>query len=88
MAYSAMKIIANFTEPYSILKPETNSDSPSAKSKGVRFNSARIVITHRNKTKKFNKPKGVSLAGATREKNSNLNLGKRREIKIKAKLIS
>merc|ERR1712061_387257 len=40
MAYSAIKIKANITLPYSILKPETNSDSPSAKSKGVRLVSA------------------------------------------------
>lgn len=29
---------------YSVLNPETNSDSPSAKSKGARFVSARAVI--------------------------------------------
>ena len=40
LAYSARKIITNPTEPNSILKPETSSDSPSAKSKGVRFVSA------------------------------------------------
>jgi len=40
LAYSAIKIRANITLPYSILKPETNSDSPSAKSKGVRLVSA------------------------------------------------
>lgn len=40
LAYSAMKIKANITLPYSMLNPETNSDSPSAKSKGVRFVSA------------------------------------------------
>jgi len=40
LAYSAMKINANITLPYSILNPETNSDSPSAKSKGVRLVSA------------------------------------------------
>lgn len=40
LAYSAIKIKANITLPYSILKPETNSDSPSAKSKGVRLVSA------------------------------------------------
>ena len=32
LAYSAIKINANPTLPYSILNPETNSDSPSAKS--------------------------------------------------------
>lgn len=71
-----------------MLNPETSSDSPSAKSKGVRFNSAKIVITHRNNTKKFNNPKGVSLEGVINEKNSKLNLGKRRETRIKANLIS
>jgi len=40
LAYSAIKIKANITLPYSILNPETNSDSPSAKSKGVRLVSA------------------------------------------------
>ena len=40
LAYSAIKISANIALPYSILKPETNSDSPSAKSKGVRLVSA------------------------------------------------
>jgi len=38
--YSDKKIIANPPLPYSVLKPETNSDSPSAKSKGARFVSA------------------------------------------------
>lgn len=41
LAYSAIKIKANPNLPYSILKPETNSDSPSAKSNGVRLVSAR-----------------------------------------------
>ena len=40
LAYSAIKIIANITLPYSTLNPETSSDSPSAKSKGVRLVSA------------------------------------------------
>lgn len=44
-----MKIIANFTEPYSTLNPDTSSDSPSAKSKGVRFNSAMHVIPHKRR---------------------------------------
>ena len=38
---------ANFTAPYSMLNPETNSDSPSAKSNGVRFNSAMQDRPHR-----------------------------------------
>ena len=40
LAYSAIKIRANITLPYSMLNPETNSDSPSAKSNGVRLVSA------------------------------------------------
>ena len=46
LAYSAIKIRANPTLPYSILNPETNSDSPSAKSNGVRFVSATHEINH------------------------------------------
>lgn len=44
LAYSAIKINAKLPLLYSTLKPETNSDSPSAKSKGVRFVSAKVVI--------------------------------------------
>jgi len=44
LPYSAIKIIANPNLPYSILNPETSSDSPSAKSKGVRLVSARQEI--------------------------------------------
>ena len=40
--YSAMKNRANGPAAYSTLKPETNSDSPSVKSKGARFVSARV----------------------------------------------
>jgi len=45
-AYSAIKIIANKPLLYSILNPDTNSDSPSARSKGVRFVSAKFVMYH------------------------------------------
>ena len=44
LAYSAIKIKANPSLPYSMLNPDTNSDSPSAKSKGVRFVSAKQEI--------------------------------------------
>lgn len=44
--YSAMKIKANLPALYSILNPDTNSDSPSAKSNGVRLVSARVVVNH------------------------------------------
>jgi len=46
LAYSAIKIRANKPLLYSTLNPETNSDSPSAKSNGVRLVSARFVINH------------------------------------------
>ena len=41
LAYSAIKIKANPPLLYSELNPETNSDSPSAKSNGVRLVSAK-----------------------------------------------
>lgn len=43
-----MKIRANNPLLYSTLNPETSSDSPSAKSNGVRFVSARHEINHIN----------------------------------------
>jgi len=43
-AYSAIKIKAKRPLLYSILNPDTSSDSPSAKSKGVRLVSAKLVI--------------------------------------------
>jgi hypothetical protein len=48
LVYSAMKIKANSPLLYSVLNPETNSDSPSAKSNGVRLVSARVVVNHIN----------------------------------------
>lgn len=44
--YSAIKIIANNPLLYSVLNPETSSDSPSAKSNGVRLVSAKQVMNH------------------------------------------
>ena len=40
LIYSLKKIKEKKPPPYSVLNPETNSDSPSAKSKGERFDSA------------------------------------------------
>ena len=42
--YSDIKINANGNLAYSVLKPDTSSLSPSAKSKGVRFVSASIQV--------------------------------------------
>lgn len=47
MAYSLRKMSTNTTEAYSTLNPDTSSLSPSAKSKGVRFASAIVMINHR-----------------------------------------
>jgi hypothetical protein len=44
--YSAIKINANNPLPYSVLNPDTSSDSPSAKSNGVRLVSAKVVTNH------------------------------------------
>ena len=49
LAYSAIKIRANFKPPYSTLKPDTSSDSPSARSKGARF------VSTTQQTKKIKK---------------------------------
>lgn len=46
--YSAMKINAKVGAAYSVLNPDTNSLSPSAKSKGVRFVSANNVVNQIN----------------------------------------
>jgi len=45
-----MKIKAKKLEEYSVLNPETSSDSPSLKSKGVRLHSAK-----QQKNNKINK---------------------------------
>lgn len=42
LEYSAKKNSAKGPPAYSTLKPETSSDSPSVRSKGVRFVSARV----------------------------------------------
>jgi hypothetical protein len=46
LAYSAINNTANPTDPYSKLNPDTNSDSPSAKSNGLRLVSANEETTH------------------------------------------
>jgi len=45
-AYSAKKNRAKGPPAYSTLKPETSSDSPSVRSNGARFVSARVEIYH------------------------------------------
>ena len=42
--YSVIKIKENKPPLYSVLNPDTNSDSPSEKSNGVRLDSAKHTI--------------------------------------------
>lgn len=44
--YSAIKNSANGPAAYSTLNPETSSDSPSVRSNGARFVSARVEMNH------------------------------------------
>lgn len=46
LAYSARKNRANGPAAYSTLNPETSSDSPSVRSNGARFVSARVETYH------------------------------------------
>lgn len=46
LAYSARKNRANGPPAYSTLNPETSSDSPSVRSKGARFVSAKVEMYH------------------------------------------
>lgn len=46
LAYSARKNRANGPAAYSTLNPETNSDSPSVRSKGARLVSASVEMNH------------------------------------------
>lgn len=46
LAYSARKNKANGPPAYSTLNPETSSDSPSVRSKGARFVSAKVEMYH------------------------------------------
>ena len=45
-AYSAMKNRANGPAAYSMLKPDTSSDSPSVRSNGARFVSASVEMNY------------------------------------------
>lgn len=57
LAYSAIKIKVKPPALYSVLKPETSSDSPSEKSYGVRFVSANLDANHKkNNGKKTKQP--------------------------------
>lgn len=86
-AYSAIKIKAKPPALYSTLKPDTSSDSPSAKSKGVRLVSAKIEINHMENRGGRRRSFGVVEVIRRREK-SNEECRIRGEIRIKAILTS
>lgn len=65
--YSPIKIDEKSPPPYSVLKPDTNSDSPSEKSKGERLHSARQAKTQQKNNKKHN-PKKENLTKKDRKK--------------------
>lgn len=46
-AYSDKKINAKYAPEYSVLNPETSSDSDSLKSKGARWVSANVQMIHK-----------------------------------------
>jgi hypothetical protein len=62
LVYSAIKMRANSPLLYSTLNPDTSSDSPSAKSKGVRLVSARLVINHNRNIGGIRHIRGVNVA--------------------------
>lgn len=84
--YSAIKIIANFEALYSVLNPETSSDSPSAISNGVRFVSARQVITQASIMGRINNMRGKPLSRSWEK--LNVFRGSSAATKIRAILIS
>ena len=59
--YSAKKRITNDTALYSVLKPLTSSDSPSAKSKGERFVSANLLTITMRKDVTINSTSRINL---------------------------
>ena len=72
LAYSAIKIIAKPPLLYSILNPETISDSPSAKSKGARLVSAKLVINQQSIRGNINTTAGIKVWCSLILKKSNL----------------
>lgn len=61
MPYSAIKSSANPTEAYSTLNPDTSSDSPSEKSKGVRLVSATQEISHKTSNGRYRHQENIIL---------------------------
>lgn len=66
--YSAIKMKAKFPALNSMLNPETSSDSPSGRSNGVRFVSARTVAIHTMAKGVFKKITGIRASFVAAEK--------------------
>lgn len=88
LAYSAKKIKANPALPYSILNPETNSDSPSAKSKGARLVSATQVANHIKATGNIKNPNQTVSCNSFNSKKLKVATKNKGNNKIKAILTS
>jgi len=88
LAYSAKKISAKPAEPYSILNPETNSDSPSAKSNGARLVSATQVTNHIREIGRIRKESQIFSCISFNSKKLNVVNTNNGNNKIKAILIS
>jgi len=73
---------------YSVLNPETNSDSPSEKSKGVRFISAIKEINNSKYIETLKKIKGAEYWAFKKNFKSNLFVSQIKERKINTKLTS
>ena len=54
LAYSVTKRSKNTSDPNSVKRPATNSDSDSAKSNGILFVSARIVMINTDEHRQLN----------------------------------
>ena len=88
LPYSAMKIKANEPDPYSILNPETSSDSPSEKSNGVRLVSAIQETNHKRQLKGRTLIRGNNLENLIISSSPSKLVHKRNVKRIRAKLIS
>lgn len=88
LEYSAKKINAKPPLLYSTLNPETNSDSPSAKSKGVRFVSANEVQNQTSANGKDKNKNQIFCWKKVKEKKLYPPTKKIKDNKIKANLTS
>jgi len=87
-AYSAIKMRANPPLPYSMLNPDTSSDSPSAKSNGARFVSAMQETSQTKAIGDSKRPNQISPLKDLISKMLNVSLMNRENKRINARLTS